>query len=425
MLVDLVPRQGWTSGRSAEELVDEMDRRLRLIPGVDYNFSQPIKDNVEENISGLKGQVAVKIFGDDLGKLDALAAQVERALRGVHGAADLAVVQAGQLPQVQVTIDRTRIARYGIAVADVDETIETALGGKVATGLWEGERRFDVAVRLPPAFRGGVAAIRNVAVRTPDGSPIPLSELATIQVGQGRAAISREANQRFVGIKANVRGRDLGGFVAEAQGAVARNVSLPAGYYVTWGGEFENQQRAMTRLAFVIPLSIFLMFLLLLEAFGKLRSALLILANIPFALVGGVLALKLTGTNLSVSAAVGFIALIGQAVLNGVLLLSDANSRREAGAPVVAAVEAGALARLRAVLMTALLAALGLAPAAVSHGIGAETQRPLALVVIGGLVSATLLTLFVLPVLYALVEDRAERRQLGAETVSGMASASP
>jgi heavy metal efflux system protein len=419
MLVDLKRRDAWTSARSEEELIEKMEARLRRIPGVEYNFSQPIKDNVEENISGLKGQIAVKIFGDDLAKLDELAGHLEHAIRGVRGAADLAVVQAGQLPQLQIAIDRRRIARYGIAIADVDEAIETALGGKVATDLWEGERRFGVAVRFPPAFRGGLAAIRDVAVRTAEGTPIPLSELAEIRVGQGRAAVSREANQRFVGIKTNVRGRDLGGFVAEAQAAVARAVKLPAGYYVTWGGEFENQERAMKRLAVVIPLSIFLIFLLLMVAFGKLRSALLILANIPFALVGGVLALKLTGTNLSVSAAVGFIALIGQAVLNGVLLLSDLDARRAAGLPVRDAVEAGALARLRAVLMTALLAALGLLPAALSHAIGAETQRPLALVVIGGLASATALTLFVLPVLYALVEGRAALRIAAGRLAAG------
>jgi len=410
LMVDLRPEKEWTSAHGREELVAKMEARLSRLPGVDYNFSQPIKDNVEEGISGLKGQVAVKLFGDDLGKLDGLAAEVERALRRVPGAADLAVVQAGQLPQVQIAIDRQKIARYGIAVADVDEAIETALGGKVATDLWEGERRFGVAVRFPSAARGKLGAIRDLSVRTPEGTPIPLSELATLRIGQGRAAVSRESNQRFVGIKTNVRGRDLGGFVAEAQAAVAQAVQLPAGYYLTWGGEFENQERAMRRLAIVIPLSIFLIFLLLLEAFGRLRSALLILANIPFALVGGVLALKLTHIPLSVSAAVGFIALIGQAVLNGVLLLSDLDQRRDAGVPLAAAVEAGAVARLRAVLMTALLAALGLLPAALSHAIGAETQRPLAVVVIGGLVSATALTLFVLPVLYTLVEGRAAAR---------------
>jgi len=387
-----------------------MEARLDRYPGIAYNFSQPIKDNVEEGISGLKGQVAVKLFGDDLGKLDDLATRASRAIASVPGAADLAVIQAGQLPQVQIAIDRKKIARYGIAITDVDEAIETALGGKAATQLWEGERRFEVTVRFAGAYRGQLRSIRDVMVPTPDGTPIPLSELADIRVGQGRAAINREANQRYVGIKMNVRGRDLGGFVHDAQAAVARAVELPAGYQVTWGGEFENQDRAMRRLSIVIPASIFLIFLLLLRAFGEIRSALLILANIPFALIGGIVALALTGTNLSVSAAVGFIALIGQAVLNGVLLLSDVEARRRAGEEVIPAVVGGARARLRAVLMTGLLAMLGLLPAALSHAIGAETQRPLAIVVIGGLVSATALTLFVLPVLYAIVEERRQGR---------------
>jgi cobalt-zinc-cadmium resistance protein CzcA len=406
MFVDLRPEGTWKTAATKEALVAAMEARLRRLPGIDWNFSQPILDNVEEGISGLKGQVAVKLFGDDLDRLSEAAGQVSRAISGVAGVADLAVLQAGQLPQVQITIDRQKIARYGIAVADVDEAIETALGGKVATQLWEGERRFDVRLRLPSADRGQLSAIRDVSVPTPEGAPIPLSELAEIRIGQGRAAINREANQRFVGIKMNVRGRDLGGFVAEAQEAVRRGVRLPDGVSVTWGGEFENQQRAMRRLALVIPLSILLIFMLLLKAFGHLRAALLVLANIPFALIGGVVGLALTHTNLSVSAAVGFIALIGQAVLNGVLLLSDVEARRAAGAPVAEAVVGGARARLRAVVMTALLAALGLLPAALSHAIGAETQRPLAIVVIGGLVSATVLTLFVLPALYALVEER-------------------
>jgi cobalt-zinc-cadmium resistance protein CzcA len=354
--------------------------------------------------------VAVKLYGDDLARLDELSQQVARAIGGVKGVADLAVIQAGQLPQVQIAIDRQKIARYGIAVADVDEAIETALGGKVATQLWEGERHFAVTVRFPGAYRRQLDAIRDVTVPTPDGAPIPLSELAEVRVGQGRAAINREANQRYVGIKMNVRGRDLGGFVDQARAAVARAVPIPDGFALTWGGEFENQQRAMRRLAIVIPLSVLLIFLLLLKAFGHLRASLFILANIPFALIGGVVALFLTGTNLSVSAAVGFIALIGQAVLNGVLLLSDVEARRRAGAPVDEAVVAGASSRLRAVVMTALLAMLGLLPAALSHAIGAETQRPLAIVVIGGLVSATVLTLFVLPVLYAAIEGRIERR---------------
>ncbi len=415
MFVDLAPESTWRTAHTKEELVARMDARLEKLPGIDWNFSQPIKDNVEENISGLKGMIAVKLFGEDLAKLDDLSAKIAHAIGTVPGAADLAVIQAGQLPQLQIAVDRKKIARYGIQVGDVDEAIETAIGGKAATQLWEGERRFDVSVRFPSAARGQLSAIRDLSVPTPDGTPIPVSELADIRAGQGRAAINRESNQRFVGIKMNVRGRDMGSFVRDAQAAVGRAVTLPAGYYVTWGGEFENQQRAMARLAIVIPISILLMALLLLQAFGHLRSALLILANIPFALIGGVVALWATRTNLSVSAAVGFIALIGQAVLNGVLLVSDLDARRRAGVPVARAVEEGGQARLRAVLMTALLAALGLLPAALSHAIGSETQRPLAIVVIGGLVSATTLTLVVLPVRYAMVEERRARR----ETASG------
>jgi cobalt-zinc-cadmium resistance protein CzcA len=410
LFVDLKPEATWSTAHSKDGLVEAMDARLRRLPGIAWNFSQPIKDNVEEGISGIKGQVAVKLYGDDLGKLDQLSEQVARAIGSVPGVADLAVIQAGQLPQVQIAIDRQKIARYGISVADVDEAIETALGGKTATQLWEGERHFDVTVRFPGAYRKQLDAIRDLAVPTPDGAPIPLSELAEVRIGQGRAAINREANQRYVGIKMNVRGRDLGSFVDEARAAVARAVPIPDGFAITWGGEFENQQRAMRRLAIVIPLSVLLIFLLLLKAFGHLRASLLILANIPFALIGGVVALFLTRTNLSVSAAVGFIALIGQAVLNGVLLLSEVEARRKAGEGIEEAVVAGARSRLRAVIMTALLAALGLLPAALSHAIGAETQRPLAIVVIGGLVSATLLTLFVLPVLYAVVEGTVARR---------------
>jgi cobalt-zinc-cadmium resistance protein CzcA len=422
LFVDLAPEPGWRTAHTREGLVEAMDARLRRFPGIEWNFSQPIKDNVEEGISGIKGQVAVKISGDDLARLDQLSGQVARAIAGVPGAADLAVIQAGQLPQVQIAIDRQKIARYGISVADVDEVIETALGGKTATQLWEGERHFDVQVRFPGAYRQRLAAIRDLSVPTPEGAPIPLSELAEVRVGQGRAAINREANQRYVGIKMNVRGRDLGGFVAEARAAVARAVTVPDGFAIGWGGEFENQQRAMKRLAVVIPLSVLLIFLLLLKAFGHLRASLLILANIPFALIGGVVALFLTRTNLSVSAAVGFIALIGQAVLNGVLLLSEVEARRRAGQAIAEAVVAGTRARLRAVVMTALLAALGLLPAALSHAIGAETQRPLAIVVIGGLVSATALTLFVLPVLYAVVEEAVERRAVARAAAAALPS---
>jgi cobalt-zinc-cadmium resistance protein CzcA len=412
--VDLKPHEVWPSGVTSDGLVAAMDTKLAEIPGVEFNFSQPIKDNIEENISGLKGQLAIKVFGDDLDALHRTAAAVKRAIEEVPGVADLAVVQAAEIPQVHIVIDRRAIARYGLNVADVQDVVETAIGGKAATLLWEGERHFDVAVRLTEASREKIDRIGDIMVATPGGAQVPLAQLARVETQAGQAAIDREANMRFVGIKCNVRGRDLGGFVAEAQRRVAQTVALPANTFVTWGGEFENQRRAMARLAIIIPLSIALMLAILFHTFGSLRCALLILATIPFALVGGVIGLELAGLNLSVAACIGFIALMGQVVLNGVVLVSQINMLRSDGFALGPAVEAGAIRRLRAVLMTALLAGLGLLPAALSTGIGSETQRPLAVVVIGGLVSATVLTLLVLPVLYAMLlpdEVAAEARR--------------
>ena len=399
--VALKPREEWPRGVTAEGLVAGMRARLAEIPGIDFNFSQPIKDNIEENISGMIGQVAIKLFGDDLDGMRRAAEEVKHALETVPGVADLAVVQSAELPQVHVLVDRKAIARYGLAVADVQDVIETAIGGKTATSLWEGERHFDVVVRLSEAARASLDRIQDIPVATPGGAQVPLAQLARVEMAPGQSSITREANMRFVGIKCNVRGRDLGGFVAEAKRRVAA-VELPPGSFLTWGGEFENQRRAMARLAVIIPISIVLILAILFRTFGSLRCALLILATIPFALVGGVVGLDLAGLNLSVAACIGFIALMGQVVLNGVVLVSQINSLRADGLGLRAGVEAGAIRRLRAVLMTALLAALGLLPAALSTEMGSETQRPLAVVVIGGLVSATVLTVLVLPVLYTM-----------------------
>src|SRR5438309_5568672 len=401
--VDLKPREEWPSGVTSEGLIAAMNARLTEIPGVDFNFSEPIKDNIEENISGLKGQLAIKLFGTDLDVLRRTGEEIKRVLERVPGVEDLAVVQSAMLPQVHIVVDRAAIARYGLNIADVEDVTETAIGGKAATSLWEGERHFDVVVRLAEAARATLDRLPDIRVATPDGAQVPLAQLARVAVAPGQGAITREANMRFVGLKCNVGGRDLGGFVAEAQRRVAAEVKLPPNSFLTWGGEFENQRRAMTRLAIIIPVSIALILAILFRTFGSLRCALLILATIPFALVGGVVGLDVAGLNLSVSACIGFIALMGQVVLNGVVLVSQINALRAEGLGLRAAVEAGATRRLRAVLMTALLAALGLLPAALSTQIGSETQRPLAVVVIGGLVSATLLTLLVLPVLYTLV----------------------
>jgi heavy metal efflux system protein len=313
------------------------------------------------------------------------------------------------VPQLQIAIDRQRAARYGLNVADVEDVIEIALGGKVATEIWEGERRFGVAVRLREQDRRDLAGISSLLVDTPDGARVPLAQVAAIDVRSGNMNISREAGSRLVAIAVFLRGRDMGGVVHEMQEKIRREVAFPAGYYATFGGEFENQERAMGRLSLIVPVSVFLIFILLFNAFGSVRNAGIILANIPLASIGGIVALYLTGIPLSVSAAIGFIALFGQAVLNGVVMVSYfADLRAEGLAPFDAVVD-GATTRLRTVLMTTLLAMLGLMPMALSHSIGSEVQKPLAVVVIGGLVSATLLTMIVLPALYFLLEARAAR----------------
>ena len=400
--VDLKPQDEWPRGVTRDGLVEAMRTQLADIPGIEFNFSQPIKDNIEENISGMIGQIAIKLFGDDLDALRRTALDIQHVLEGVPGVADLAVVQSAELPQVHIVVERDAIARYGLSIADVQDVVETAIGGKTATTLWEGERHFDVVVRLAEGARATLDRIPDIRVTSPDGAQIPLGQLARVEVANGQSSITREANTRFVGIKCNVHGRDLGSFVAEAQRRVAQEVALPPNSFLTWGGEFENQRRAMARLAIIIPVSIGLILLILQRTFASLRSALLILCTIPFALVGGVVGLDIARLNLSVSACIGFIALMGQVVLNGVVLVSQINGLRSEGFDVRSAVETGAQRRLRAVLMTALLAALGLLPAALSTQIGSETQGPLAVVVIGGLVSATLLTILVLPVLYTI-----------------------
>jgi cobalt-zinc-cadmium resistance protein CzcA len=314
------------------------------------------------------------------------------------------------VPQLQVTVDRQRAARYGLNVADVQDTIETALGGKNATDIWEGEKRFGVVVRLPADARADVDGVGQIRVDTPDGAHVRLADVSDIHVRNGAMNISRESGMRVMAVGVFIRGRDMGSAVQEMQARVKQGVTLAPGTIIVWGGEFENQQRAMARLRLIVPLSVFLIFVLLFHAFGSVRNASLILLNVPFALVGGVIALLITGIPLSVSAAIGFIALFGAAVLNGVVMVSYINQLREAGTPLMPAVVQGAQTRLRTVLMTSMLAMFGLLPMALSHGIGSETQRPLAVVIIGGLVSATVLTLIVLPTLYVVFESRGARR---------------
>ncbi len=412
VLADLKPKAEWGRGpgphvRDKEELVARMARQLEAIPGIDLNFSQYIKDNVDEALSGVKGELVVKIFGPDLATLQQKADEVEQVLATVPGVADLGTEQQFGQPQVRFEVDRSAAARYGLAVSDVNDAIETAVGGRAVTQLLEGDRVFDVRVRYAGSARDNRAALEHLAVNAPDGRTVPLASVARVVTTEGASRISRETNERRVAIKCSVRGRDEGGFVAEAQQLVAKRVVLPPGYRLTWGGQFENQRRATARLAVIVPASIVLIFALLVSAFGSGKYAGLVLANLPFALIGGIVLLWARGIHLSVSAAVGFIALFGISVQNGVLLVSEFNRLRDDGATVDDAVRRGTLDRLRPVAMTALMAALGLLPAALSTGIGAETTRPFATVIVGGLVTSTVLTLLMLPVLYVAMERRA------------------
>jgi cobalt-zinc-cadmium resistance protein CzcA len=400
--VEMRPEETWRKGYAKASLIREMDAAIGRLPGLEPSFSQPIRDNVLESISQIDGQIVIKVQGDDFDSIKDIARQIRQRIAGVAGVTRSFVDRDGRLPQFRIDIDRATAARYGVNVADLQEVVESALAGKATTELWEGERHFSVVVRLKPEQRD-LPRLPEVLVGSSTGAPVPLSQLVTFKATEGAMNISRENGQRVAAIGVFIRDRDMGSVVADMQRLVNAEVKLPPGYTIAWSGEFENQQRAMARLSWVVPLSILLIFLLLFDAFGSLASAALIIANIPLAMIGGIVALWLTGIPLSVSAAIGFIALFGQAVLNGVVMVSDFNARA-AGltefAAIRAAVREGALVRLRTVMMTALLAMLGLLPMALSHGIGAETQRPLAIVVIGGLVSATLLTLVALPALY-------------------------
>jgi cobalt-zinc-cadmium resistance protein CzcA len=401
--IHLHPEEEWRTGRTKEQLVDAMREKVAAIPGVLFNFSQPIADNVQEAISGIRGQIVVKIYGEDSRILQERASQVLDILKTVRGVEDPAVYRTGKIPQLVIELDRPRIARYGLTIADVERVIETAIGGRVATELWEGEKRFGIRVLLAEPNRSTASRIGEITIGTSDGSRIRLDTFAKIRVAEGQAQIWRQNNSRFIAIKCNIEGRDMGSFVAEAMAKVSTTVKIPEGYYLTWGGEFENQQRAMARLQVVVPMAILAVMALLYLAFGSFRDSILIILVAPCAFVGGIVTLWLTGTVFSVSAAVGLIALMGQTVLNGVLLVATFRQlqQEEESMTINELILKGVSIRLRAVLMTALLAGLGLVPAAVSHGMGAETQRPFALVIIGGIVTSTALTLFLIPVLFS------------------------
>ena len=405
MYVLLKPDSEWQA-QSKAEIEEQIRRRLEQVPGIAFGLSQPIAMRVDELVSGVRSQVAVKLFGDDLETLRVKADEIARVLRQVRGMADLRVEQVSGLYYLKIDIDRTKIARHGINVAEITEVIEAVGGGIAAGEVFEGQWRFPIMVRFPDDRRTDVETIAALGVTAPDGSRIPLRELADIRILEGPAQISREHASRRIVIEANVVGRDLVGAVEEAQTAVSRQIQLSPGYYVTWGGQFENQQKAMARLAVVVPLVIGLIFLLLYFTFGNLRHAALILLAIPFAMVGGLLGLLVGGLYLSVPASVGFIALFGVAVLNGVVKIAYINQLREQGMPLDEAVLTGMVLRLRPVLMTAVVAMMALIPLLLATGPGSEIQRPLATVVIGGLFSSTVLILVVMPVLYQWMEQR-------------------
>lgn len=401
VFVILKPRSKWKTATTKEELIEKMKEALeREVPGSGFGFTQPIEMRFNELIAGVRSDVAVKIFGEDLDVLKSKADEIARLLGSVPGAADIKVEQIAGLPMIRIVVDRERIARYGINAADVLDVVQASRVGKVVSTIFEGQRRFDLVVRLPERVAADPRALANIPVADPQGRLIPLAQLADIQISSGPAQVSREDIQRRIVVECNVRGRDLGSFIADAAERIRTQVSLPAGYYLEWGGQFENLQRATRRLAIVVPVTLLVIFVILYMAFGSVRPALLIYLNVPIALTGGIFALLLRGMPFSISAGVGFIALFGVAVLNGVVMVTFINQLREWEIPLEDAIVKGPLVRLRPVVMTALVASLGFIPMTLSRRTGAEVQRPLATVVIGGLITSTLLTLLVLPAIY-------------------------
>lgn len=409
LFIGLKPPNEWETTKSKVELVEKMSEALeQRVPQAIVSFSQPIELRVAELISGVRSDVAIKLYGDDLDVLKEKADEIARSVNGVRGAEDVKAEATSGLPQLQIKPDRAAIARYGLNVEDVNDMVESVVAGKDAGQVYEGEQRFNLVVRLNEESGESIDSIKGLLLTAPNGSRVPLSEVADISLTEGAAQISREDTRRRIGVELNVRGRDIGSFVEEAQSKIEKEVQLPPGYYIRWGGTFENLQRASERLLIVVPIALFLIFILLYTTFGSVKQALLIYTGIPFAVVGGIIALALRGMPFSISAGVGFIALFGVAVLNGVVMVSFINHLREEGKTVADAVREGAMTRLRPVLMTALVASLGFVPMAIATSAGAEVQRPLATVVIGGLITSTLLTLLILPTLYGWFEKDPE-----------------
>ncbi len=400
MQVNLKPKSDWKRKISIDGLVDEMDHKLKKYQGIGYNYSQPIIDNVAESVAGINASNAVKIYGDDLNKLDQIANTVINQIKDVRGIKDVGILRNVGQPEVSVILDRSKMAAYGVTLADAQAVLELAIGGKTATQKYEGEKKFDVRIRYQKEYRRDENDIIDLQVPTISGAKIPLEEIATIGKVTGPAFIYRDNTKRFIGVKFSIRDRDLGGTIADAQANVAKNIKLPKGYSIGWTGEFENQVRATNRLGQVVPISLIGIFLLLFIMFGNVKDSLLVLSNVPFAIIGGIVALHVTGMNFGISAGVGFIALFGICIQNGVILISEFHINIKKRLQINEAILEAVKVRTRPVIMTALMASIGLMPAAVSTGIGSESQKPLAIVIIGGLVTATVLTLMVFPIIF-------------------------
>ncbi|HTS69401.1 MAG TPA: efflux RND transporter permease subunit, partial [Terriglobia bacterium] len=398
--LQLAPRIEWKCCRNKPELIEKLSEALEKIPGVTYNFTQPMEMRLDETVTGVRGDVAIKVFGDDLKTLEDMGKRVLALISSLPGAAEPQMEVLSGVAELQVDVKRLALARYGLNVSDVEEVIETLVGGQPLSEMIEGQARFPISVRLPEKLRNDPEALKDVVLRAPASELVKLNQVAQIRTVLGPEVISRENARRRVAVQTNVRGTDLGSFVRLAQEKVNRSIKLPPGYEIQWGGQFENQSRANRRLTFVLPVSVAIIFALLFATFHSLKQASLILLNVPFALVGGVGALWLRGLNLNLSASVGFIALFGVAVLNGIVLVSYINSLRVRGMAMQVAIREGAANRLRPVSITALVASIGFLPMALSTQTGAEIQRPLATVIIGGLITSTLLTLYILPLLY-------------------------
>lgn len=404
--VILYPEDSWKPRISKEELIDSMTKKLSVIPGADLNFSQPISDNIEEAVSGVKGSICVKIFGDSLNYMEDKANEVYNVLRTVNGIADLGVIKNLGQPELDIDLDQQKMALYGVATADANAVIEMAIGGKAATQLYEGVRKFDIRLRIPEEYRKSENDIGNLMIPTSSGSKVPVKEIANITTKTGPCLIFRDDNERYSAVKFSVRGRDMGSAIKEAQQKMKQQVKLKNGYSLVWQGDFENEQRATKRLQEVVPISLLLIFLLLFTMFGNFKDAGLVFLNVPFAIVGGIAALFITGTNFSISAGIGFIALFGICILFGVLIITEIKhnlekSKKGHSISLFSAIRMGVYSRVRPVVMTAMMAAIGLLPAAISHGIGSESSRPLARVVIGGIICAMFFSIWIFPLFFA------------------------